>query len=139
MIRLKSKDTGMDISCFKHQKNIKLESGNYEISDYPIPNKEQFVTLLKDMEDVENRMNQINEVLYKTCIDSILFFPTLQDSILRYLEQVFGDENCWIYYFVCELEFGKKWQPGMITDNGKDCKLSTSEELYDFLLENLKK
>ncbi len=138
MIKLKNKDTGMEISCFNHQKKVKLESGNYEISDYPIPSKEQFVSLLKDMEDVENRMNQINEVLHKTCIDSILFFPTLQDSILHYLEQVFNDENCWIYYFACEVEYGKKWESGMVTDNGKDCRLSTAGELYDFLLENLK-
>ena len=39
-----------------------------------------------------------------------------------------------IEYFCFELEFGKKWKPGMIEDeDGNDIDLSSAEKLFDFL------
>jgi hypothetical protein len=41
-------------------------------------------------------------------------------------------------YFIYDLEYGSKWEPGMITENGKDIKLSNAGELYDVLINELK-
>ena len=37
-----------------------------------------------------------------------------------------------------ELDFGKKWQPGMVTLNGKDMKLQNSQDLWDLIVETKK-
>lgn len=36
-------------------------------------------------------------------------------------------------YFIYELNFGKDWKPGMVKENGEDIKLTTPEELWDFV------
>lgn len=38
-----------------------------------------------------------------------------------------------IDYFIDDLEFGKKWKPGMVTENGNDIKLQTPEDLWNIL------
>lgn len=59
-----------------------------------------------------------------------------QDSI-DLLSLAMNDNGSWIEYFICELNYGKEWKPGTITDeNGCDVVLSTPEELYDFLVKN---
>lgn len=40
-----------------------------------------------------------------------------------------------IDYFINELDFGRKYKPGMITDDDdEDIDLSTAEKLYDYLV-----
>lgn len=47
------------------------------------------------------------------------------------------DKDEWIEYFCFELNFGKKWEPGLIRDdNGLDIVLQTPEDLYDLLQHN---
>ena len=36
-------------------------------------------------------------------------------------------------YFCFEIDFGRKWKPGMVTDKGRDIDLSSSAKLYDYL------
>ena len=41
-----------------------------------------------------------------------------------------------IDYFIYELDYGRKYQPGMIQDeNGQNINLSTAEKLYDYITE----
>lgn len=42
--------------------------------------------------------------------------------------------SSWIEHFIYELEFGKKNYRLAITINDEEIKMSTSEELYDFLI-----
>lgn len=48
---------------------------------------------------------------------------------------VFGDD---ISYYMVELDFGKKWQPGMVIQDGKDIKLQNSQDLWDLIVETKK-
>jgi hypothetical protein len=44
-----------------------------------------------------------------------------------------------IDYFIYELDYGRKYEPGMITDkNGADIDFSTAEKLYDYLTGEVK-
>lgn len=36
-------------------------------------------------------------------------------------------------YWVYELDFGNKWRPGYVTEDGTDIKLETEEDLWNFL------
>lgn len=37
-------------------------------------------------------------------------------------------------YYCYELDFGRKWKPGMITFNDKDIPCRNSEELWDLIM-----
>ena len=52
----------------------------------------------------------------------------------EFLREVMRDKNEWISYYLWELDFGAKWHEGVIIEKGKDVKLLTPEDLYDFLI-----
>ena len=63
------------------------------------------------------------------------------NSLLEIIKIAFNDnhEDSWIDYYIYELDFGKKFKMGMVTDkNNNDCDLSNAETLYKFLKENFK-
>lgn len=50
------------------------------------------------------------------------------------LEYIMDDKSQMITYFIYELEFGKKYKDGMITErDGTIIKLKTVEDLYNYL------
>jgi hypothetical protein len=59
---------------------------------------------------------------------------TLEGNLVDLLETIMDDRGEWISYWAWELEFGKKYRPGCVTDNGVDVDISTTEKLYDFLV-----
>ena len=38
-------------------------------------------------------------------------------------------------YFCWELDFGRNWEEGVITDNGKDIRLQTAEDLCNYIMD----
>lgn len=61
--------------------------------------------------------------------------PSLLNISIELLERLMYNKYETIDYFVWELEFGKEWNPGMVVDKeGNDVKLTTTRELYDFLI-----
>ena len=62
----------------------------------------------------------------------------LRMALLKLLEIVcFDTENKWIEYFIYELDFGEKYKKGCVTSNGKNCDISTTGKLYNFLEKNI--
>ena len=54
------------------------------------------------------------------------------------LEDTFKDESDWFCYFCFDLDFGRKYKDGMITDSdGNNISMNNAEELYEILMENL--
>lgn len=47
------------------------------------------------------------------------------------------DQYDYIDYFIYELDYGRKYEAGVITDeNGQDIDIHTSDLLYDFITTN---
>lgn len=120
---------------------IKNKDGKYEMytgNDYlvieGIPSRKQFHMLLETMKGIDTKMDQLNNVLSETCIDSILIFPTMKDVVLKYLKEVFHDDYDVLYPFTCDYDYGELWKDGSIMIDGKDVILNTIDDLYDFLL-----
>lgn len=42
--------------------------------------------------------------------------------------------HCDIEYFMFDLDFGRKWKKGMVTDHGRDIRLSTPARLWNYLI-----
>lgn len=104
---------------------------------YPLT-KIQFVKAINDIKEFEEKIDKINAVLEENCEDSIYCPPSVLHTLFDLLQEMFDDkETDWIGYFIYELNFGQKWEPGMITDNGKDIRLQTPEDLYMLLINNM--
>lgn len=103
---------------------------------------------LKEFTDVMNEwkltrqyQDEINQVMRKYG-DGLYIPPDCTFALQETLEKMFGDDNessCgWIEYFVYELDFGKKYEDGMIKDGeGNYIKLATVADLYDVLIKEL--
>lgn len=100
--------------------------------------KEDFIKAINDIEKVNKYHDSLNSFFQKNEVDGYIFQPDCVDTVLRLLHIVFGeaDRDNWIEYFCYELNFGKKWKSGCITKkDGTDIKLETSEDLYNYLME----
>lgn len=95
--------------------------------------KEQFCKMLREIEKIHNNLKKIlkdNPVL-----DTYIFHESDQAicciEIIKVLEEMIGDKNEGVAYFVYDMEFGKKL--GWKDKDGKTIDTSTPEKLYDFL------
>lgn len=63
-----------------------------------------------------------------------LYFPSLECDVVRLLENIMQDKGEWISYWVFELDFGRKYKDGTVTEaDGSIIKLKTVEDLYNYL------
>ena len=101
--------------------------------------KEKFLDIIKDlqyMHEYENKMYELNwSYNNKWGCDAEVRFPTLEDTVIQLLIEIFHCTEEDIYYFIYDLDFGKKWKPGMITSkDGKDIDHSSPEKFYDWIV-----
>lgn len=100
--------------------------------------RQVFVDTINAIKDYHTKINNIQTVLEENCQDSVFWPPSLEDTLVNVLIEVFNDDPADIItYYIYELEFGEKWESGMITDNEQDIKLKTPEDLYDYLISGL--
>ncbi len=99
--------------------------------------KELFIEVMEEAKKSDDYQNWLNQQLRKNGAGGYLFQPNCIDSVLKLLHFSFkeSDVNDTIAYFCFELDYGRKWKPGMITEkDGTDIILSTSEDLYNYLV-----
>lgn len=98
--------------------------------------KEKFIKAIDDVESVCRYQEGLNNYFRKNNVDGYIFQPDCTSTVINLLHTIAGtkDKDEWIDYFCFELDFGKKWKEGMITEkDGTDIILKTSEDLYDLL------
>lgn len=110
--------------------------------------KEEFVKCIERLKAARDLQDQVDE-LFRQSRDNIewdfLNAASLQIShenlVISLLENLMDDDERYpdISYFIYELDYGRRWQPGCVIDgNGEDIDMSTSEKLYDYLTANRK-
>lgn len=105
----------------------------------PIINKSEFCLILSKLKKNEDFIDEINNVLRKFGRDSYIFSTGLEDTIVRLLESIFSDTDQWISYWVWEKGFGDNYEDGdAVDENGDIIHIKTAEELYDFLIKNMR-
>lgn len=115
--------------------NYKDVSQRFRAEPIRVPTKEQFIQLIEGIKKIHEKEEKINQVLTEVFTDSYLCFPTLEHELCEYLSQAFHDEHHLIYYFIIDLDFGKSWNSGNLTDKaGSDLMLKTAADLYDLLI-----
>ena len=102
--------------------------------------KKDFCRTLNDLRHNDEFLNSINDVFQKFGKDYAVCSTGLEDTVVDLLEIIFQDkENQWIAYWIWEENFGETYKEGDVTENdGTIIPLRTAEELYDFLVKNMK-
>lgn len=101
-------------------------------------NKEDFISAIEDFKLVNEYHAKLNNFFHKNNVDGYIFQPDCTATVLRLLHVIFGeaDKDNWIEYFCFDLEYGKKWKPGLVGEKYNiDIKLETPEDLYNILCE----
>ena len=103
----------------------------------PLLTKTDFVKRINYLKEKDESQQKINEV-FSTEFEDCYFFPfdNMISEIVDLLEVIFTDtENRWISYWVYDLEYGKNYEDGSVTEaDGSIIKLATAEDLYNFLV-----
>lgn len=103
--------------------------------------KKEFI----DFIDTFKKYNDFEKTVQDVSKHSIRFYDMdplqhLLSKITSILEGTFNSEDDWIDYYIYELDFGKKYEPGSVHDiNGKDIPFKTPEDLYNLLINNYNK
>ena len=104
-----------------------------EIIDY-----KTFERTILDLKEMEEFYSELEKVYGKYDGEAFIMPPPFNWSPIKLLKAIFHDEEDWIDYWVYELDYGKDYQDGDVIQNGKNIPLKTIEDLYNFLLRNLK-
>ena len=85
----------------------------------------------------EQQYDRLNKIIRSIEPDSYILGDTGYSILVqKLLVEATNDEYDYISYFMWDLDFGRKWQPGTITEaDGTDIPLKTIDDLWH-LLEN---
>ena len=82
----------------------------------------------------------IADAIYQASDKTVDLYEVYQSigGIVDLLNYLFRDAGDWIGYYVWELDCGKDYKPGMITEKGgnKEIPLATIKDLYNLLTDN---
>lgn len=104
--------------------------------------KELFIKCIEQLKAHQEKSDKICNLLDSLSEERNCFYPFSDDDQLifailadAYSEETVEDD---ISYFCYDLAFGKCWSPGTITQDGKDIKMETIEDLYEVCEKALK-
>lgn len=96
--------------------------------------RNEFTKAINSYEDMWDFYDDINNVFQNHHRESNIFPSSELDTIISLLQFIFDDKEQWISYWIYELDFGSKYQDGMIQDkDGNNIQLKTVDDLYDLL------
>ena len=103
--------------------------------------QEEFVDIINRLREASDLQEQVNKIFRNSRENDFYNAAALQIShestVVFLLKKVLCDKYDYIEYFIYELDYGRKYESGMITDeNGQDIDIHTPELLYDFILDN---
>lgn len=107
--------------------------------------KESFCGLIDEIENHYRKIRQIEDIIGIDLVETEAFdllYKTVNFlTNLVYTEEELKESGGFddISYYIWELDFGKNWYPGDVTDiNGKDIPLKNSKDLWNILTEKEK-
>ena len=109
-----------------------------------ILSKKEFVQIINQLKEVNdfveetnNKARKLNDAIISDFFNVGSLSISHEMIVLHLLEKMFNDSDI-ISYWLYELDYGKKYKEGDITEkDGTIIDISTPEKLYDFLIENM--
>lgn len=102
--------------------------------------KECFCKIIRELEagealqrKVASAVRQYNNLIGSDYPEPYGLVISHEFLVIQLLEEIMQDVGETISCFCIELDYGKSYTPGCITEDGKDIDISTPEKLYDLL------
>lgn len=100
---------------------------------------EDFEKAIRFIDERNQATIRINEAFTDEFEDSIFYpytrYETAMVELLVAATSEKYDTGDDIYYFIYDLDCGREWEPGMVTDkDGNDIKMETIRDLYDYIV-----
>ena len=108
--------------------------------------KEEFVEILNRLRDSSDLVRKVNS-LFRNSRDNVecdfcngaALQISHESTVVFLLRKLLKDAVENIDYYIYELDYGRQYEPGIITDeNGHDIDFSSAEKLYDYLTGEVK-
>lgn len=124
--------------------NIVVQKNEENLKKTSILSEQEFVDIINRLRDASDLREQVNKMFHNSreniendfCNAAALQIS--HESIVMFLlKKMLHDKYDYIEYFIYELDYGRKYETGMITDeNGQDIDIHTPDLLYDFISNN---
>ncbi len=105
--------------------------------------KEEFVDIINRLRESSELVDKVDDLFRKSRDNIECDFCNgagLQIShegiVVNLLEKLMQDKDENISYFIYELDYGRDYQEGCISDNNVNIDIGTAEKLYDYLIVN---
>ena len=120
----------------------------------PLLSKEEFCKIINKLKTINDLYEELDccynkyKNLLGGCIEPYSLEISCENEIIKLLEIIMNDKPTNDYYgsnisyFIYELNYGKNYKAGMVTDKNKDgsfidVDISTPEKLYEYLIKNM--
>lgn len=104
-----------------------------------ILNKKDFCNVIQKLQRNDEFIDRLYGLFREFDKEVDVYETGLEETLIFLLEKMFDDEGEWISYWIWETNYGKDYKDGNITEaDGTVIPLKTAEELYDFLIKNIK-
>lgn len=100
--------------------------------------KDLFVSTMRKLEDLDKRMNNVDDALNALSPDFCGFYiPEVIDIVVDLLKGIFPNRNNTIEFLVYDCNFLSTYTHGCVRDeNDNVIDLSTWNKVYDYLIKN---
>lgn len=99
-------------------------------------NKELFTLIMNQIKENENNDDAVCsllEHLYPSEPSTSFIYSRNINTLYAILSYFYSESIMdTIYYFTCDLNWGRKWVPGSKSDDGVDVPLRTLDDLYGY-------
>ena len=110
-------------------------------------NKANFCRIIEELKEgerlqqkVASAVRQFNSIIHSDYPEPFGMVISHGLLVVELLAEIMDDEMGDIEFFCYELDYGKKYEPGIVTDEeGNEIDISTPERLYDFLADQRNK
>lgn len=102
--------------------------------------KEGFVEIINRLRETDDIKNKVNEIFRNStdsklidCLEASSLMICHEDIVVKLLEIIFNDHEI-LSYWLYELDYGRKYTEGCISDENGNIDISTLEKLYEYLV-----
>ena len=121
--------------------NIVVRKNEENLKNTCILSENEFVDVMNRLREASDLQEQVDK-LFRNSRENIendfcnaaALQISHESSVVFLLKRIMRDQYEYIDYFVYELDYGRKYEAGTITDeDGQDIDIHTPELLYDFI------
>lgn len=98
--------------------------------------REFFTEIMEEVMKSHDYQEGLNKYFEKNDVDGYIYQPDCACATLKLLHHIFGEKDVdeWISYFCFELNFGRNYKDGAVSDeHGNNIPLATIDDLYNLL------